>query len=357
MSTIEKNTAQLRATASQFNGLRDRISHLGSDLDAALRPARRSDVPELGQIDGTYWPLRSRISNSATTMDIQARDLRQYAEQSDLAERLNMWLLGTSNVPYVTMGPNTASPKMDWFDLGVTAGETPAWELLGKLTDVVPKNGVTAAIKALNHSLPLLETLYGVVSWKDADRRERFGIGLGFGATAVSRAAAFDALLANVSGRAASAGLASAARAGPQAVVAYTGWQTGWQIGTTYTDWLDYNRARGVSNVDAIMRQDIPLGTAGGVKAAELGLLALNVTAEKAGQAVFNRWYGVEESKPEVLLESHKIAVVLAGWQDVYGPNVRIVPGDGKYTILIPSSGEIALHQFTFDNETGKRLQ
>ena len=88
MSAIKKDTAQLRGTATQLSGFGRRVTGIGTQLDAAVRPARRADVPELGQIDALYGGLRSRITNSGVTLGQTSRGLTGYADASERVEHL-----------------------------------------------------------------------------------------------------------------------------------------------------------------------------------------------------------------------------------------------------------------------------
>lgn len=351
MISITKNTERLKSGASQFTGLRDRINRLGSDLDAAMRSARRGDVPELGQIEGTYGPLRSRISNAAVTMDIQARDLRFYADNSETMEQRSMWLLRTSNVPYVTPGVTASAPKFDLDAFVHGLVDEPAWYTLKRITEVTPTGGVTAAIRGFSRTIPLLSFLDGVIKWRSAGNQERVGIGLSWASIGVQLAADFDALLVGGGVRAVvSSRLALWASRGPYIAAGYA---IGTPIGNYYREWFESNRAKGVSNVDAISQQNIPGVAGAAVKSGELGLLAVDVGSAKLGEALWNRYYNVEDYKPDVLLDNHKIAVVLAGFRQQY-PLARIWPQDGRYTIIVPATIEMPAHQFTFDNKTGR---
>lgn len=351
MSGVTKDTSQLRSTASRASQLRDRIRHLGSDLDSAMGPARRSDVPELGEIDATYGPLRSRIANMATTMDMQARYLRSYADRSDSVEQLNMWFLRTPNLPYVIAGKGAGAPKLDLKRLLQGTFEEAGWDALKRITEVTPTSGATAAIRAFSKNVPLLSVMLGIDAWQRADSQERVGIGLSMTATGLKLAADFDALLVNAGARTAlSGGLATAASRGP---VVAAGYAIGTPIGNYYREWFEHNDQKGASNLQAIIsRQDIPGPSGLNVKAAEVGLLGVYKSSEWLGQ----KYYGVEE--PAVYLDDHKAAVVVAHFREVFGPAVHLKTEDGKYTVMIPSDipGMPAQH-FTFDNKTGKQIK
>lgn len=90
MSKIARDSKDLRARASRMDVLADGVVELGYRLDSSVRPARRPDVPELGEIEGIYGHLRQRVSLAASNVRIEARRLRELANRQDYIEALGL---------------------------------------------------------------------------------------------------------------------------------------------------------------------------------------------------------------------------------------------------------------------------
>lgn len=86
MAAIKRNPDQLRRSAAQVGQLGDRMMSARGRLDSAVAPARRGDVPELGQIDALYSSLKTRMTRTTMVFDRSANTMRGYATASEAVE-------------------------------------------------------------------------------------------------------------------------------------------------------------------------------------------------------------------------------------------------------------------------------
>jgi hypothetical protein len=375
-SRITRDDVRLEATAASLGNLGDRVSEIGRHLDSAVRAARRGDVPELGEIEGVYGGLRSRISNSGITLDIQARDLRAYVRTSRMVEALNMSML-TGIPPWAIAGAalgagHPGKTRFGLWSFSKSLAEIAAGEGADKLAELAghdifaggaPLWKQIAAAHGLAIGKPLSRFLlvYGLYSsFKDfvwgKDEVEKFtgGIGLTFGSLSFAEAAgvAFESkwLLA----------------AGDLALPVTVGVVGGDAIGRYRYQQIAMMEAQGIDPVKVaegdLTRAQLEALKHGGLPGP--GTLQVAhasydlVTAELAT----NKWigkhvFGAVDEGPNDYLGNHQAAVIHAGLQQQF-PGASIVQqDDGKFVIRVPNPNGMPAYSMTFDNKTGKLVR
>jgi hypothetical protein len=86
MTTIRKNTDRLAGVVKELTQLQSRTNGLVTQLDGAVRAARRGDVPELGEIEALLRTSRLHLQREAATAGEQAAALRRYVALSRQVE-------------------------------------------------------------------------------------------------------------------------------------------------------------------------------------------------------------------------------------------------------------------------------
>lgn len=153
MATIKRNPDQLRRSAAQVRQLGDQMTSARNKLDAAVAPARRGDVPELGQIDAIYSSLKTRMTRTNMVFDRSANTMRGYAALTEAQERMNAAWLAAIKAPKGVGRSRSANRRIagDAWALdyarryglvppGNSAADWARWSTL------MPKNGSASAV-------------------------------------------------------------------------------------------------------------------------------------------------------------------------------------------------------------------
>ena len=368
MKGIKRNEEALESTAATLTGIGERIAQTGSNLDSALRPARRSDVPELGQIDALYAGLRSRISNSATTLNIQGRDLRTYASVSRRVEALNILLLAKANSPFaIAMGPRHAGgfpSGVRWLDHGSDVSMSTMQTLMARATEHL-LDGEALKHAGFAHVLGRLSFVAAMVSsmhdlFRGKDGVEKFAGAVGLASSGVSVLAGLDKLAAAVAGRSQIGWLS---KTGPLGWAVSGGMVIGEVGGRFRYAEMARLEAMGLDPVDVAHQQlkDAVVqppkfgGPIGGrmfhVVHAEYNV----VTAELSyNEWIGKKFFGAAEEGPNDYLGNHHAAVVHAGLQEQFPGAVIVQQDNGKFTIRVPNQNALPAYSMVYDNKTGK---
>lgn len=360
---IKRNEAALTATAGKMSALSTRASAIGTQLDAAVRPARRSDVPELGEIEAIYGAVRARISNSAISLDIQARDLRDYVQASILVEQLNAMLFKRAALAqFLGATLQVGAAKFGWVGLAGNLSKTALEEAVSRSgTHLIDNGGPAVSIGFTRVAGRLLflwsmtNSVRGLAGNNDAV--DNFNDSVNLASGFVVLAAGFDKLLVGAGAR--SAVFAPLAGAAELVLPVTVGATIGTVVGRWRADQISALEARGLDPVKVASAEYAQAMVQGGpMPGANPKVLKANynlITAELAT----NDWigkhvFGAEDPVPNDYLNNYSASVVLAGIREQFpGANVAQL-GEGTYIIRIPNLNGMPAYSIEFDNKTGK---
>lgn len=383
------DTARVLAYAATLERAAAAMDSIRTRLDAAMRPVRRGDVPNLGSIEGTYGHASGALSRTKHSTGSMAAQLRQYVRARLEIELVMSRLLPQFRAHRFGAVPNRWVPgavfggnALGQLGFGATAADT-ALQPFGGMGrgqamayiryQVVNADGTTSWVVArhnFTHGMPTtaggallagagkLVTVVGLTAdtatllSDDASFADQFGASLGV----VSGSAT---LVQGGAGMLANAGMGGTAvttiGTGATAVASWAGPAAAtFTITYTYADYrrqqFEQDELNGVSSVERIVTSNRPVQ----VQAADLTLLGVHRASGALGSAYWNHVLDVPKYEPIATRPNWQNTAILAEIRKVY-PNARLSFVDGATNVVIPApSGADRATVITISNTSGR---
>lgn len=367
-SRIAANIGQIQQLATSLDGLSQQVERLRANLDAAVRPAQRPDVPEAASITAQASFAGSALSSLAGHLAGRSRMVRNYATSMARVEsmlaiyRYHLRIQGMASLGWNPLGQQAGTaaalqgPAGDELRnalLNVSVGygieRLPGLPRLADGTlDLTQGVGFVAAkaiaVKSAWNVWSMGSGL-GTAMNSGKDPVTRIGGGLDFVAGgAASGTVALEML--GLGGTAAHGALAASA---PWLGTAAAGYGIGNAIGTYQRQGFEADDAAGRSSLERINQQNLGRLQQYGpnpVVAARAGLDYSTLGVYKGAQAVARHFHPDAPQPDEI--DANRQAQLLAAMRNLH-PDAAVVPLDGRFIIKVPN-GAGAVDSFFVDN-------